>query len=281
MKIIIVKGSEIPEKLRNVNPPVEKLSLKGNVELLNMPAVAIVGSRKFTAYGKQAAEKFARAGAEAGLVVISGLALGIDSIAHRAALAVGGKTIAVLPSGLENIYPATHHGLAQQILDNGGLLVSEYSSKSKPMIYHFEQRNRIVSGLSECVIVAEGAERSGSMITARLALEQGKQLFAVPGPITSSSYRGNHNLINVGTELLQDSNQILEFMNVTGDNKPKKSAANSEQAAILEQIDNGISDGDELLQKSGLSADIFAQTLTMMELDGIIHALGGNHWSRK
>ena len=281
MKAIIIKGEEIPEKLRNVNPPVEKLSLKGNVELLNMPGVAIVGSRKFTAYGKQAAEKFARASAEAGLVVISGLALGIDSIVHRAVLEVGGMTIAVLPSGIENIYPATHHGLAQQILDNGGLLVSEYSARSKPMIYHFEQRNRIVSGLSECVIVAEGAERSGSMITARLALEQGKQLFAVPGPITSSGYRGNHNLINVGAELLQDSNQILEFMDISKTDGVKKPAANKEQAAILEQIDDGISDGDELLQSSGLPADIFAQTLTMMELDGVIHALGGNHWSRK
>jgi DNA processing protein len=241
----------------------------------------MVGSRKLTPYGRQVTYKFASELAKRGVVIVSGLALGVDSVAHQAALDAGGKTIAVLPSSLENIYPSSHRRLAASIVEQGGALVTEYPADAFVMKHQFIARNRIIAGLSNSVLVTEAALKSGSLHTARYALEQGTDVFAVPGNITSETSVGTNNLLKAGALIATTSDDILLALGIS--DKPEQRAlplaANTDEQIVLNLLASGVSDGAELQARSELSIEVFSQTLTMLEITGKIRSLGANNWT--
>ena len=209
---ISINSKEYPQILKEIYDPPSKLYILGNKEILQQKGIAIVGSRNATEYGKRIAFKFAKDLSQKGINIISGLALGVDSFAHLGALQDTsiGKTIAVLGSGLDIIYPKENIELAKQIIKKGGCIVSEYKLGTKPEKLHFPQRNRIISGLSQGVLVVEATQRSGSLITADFAIEQGKEVFAIPGNILNKTSVGTNNLIKQGAKLVTCYEEILE-----------------------------------------------------------------------
>jgi DNA processing protein len=281
VKTLTPKSPLYLSMLQHIADPPRQLYYRGNLEdTLAQPRLAIVGSRKVSAYGKSVTAKLGREAAEQGITIVSGLALGVDGLAHQAALEAGGKTIAVLPSGLDKIYPATHHQLAERILKQGGALISEYPFGSEPYKNNFIARNRIVSGISDAVLITEAAIKSGSLHTANFALEQGRTVMAVPGNITSELSAGTNNLIKIGANPVTEIRDILAAMDLQ--QKTKKAmtlGTNQEEVAILELIQRGVSDASELLHHSELAPQIFNQTLTMLEITGKIRPLGAGHWS--
>lgn len=214
MKIeeIFIENENYPEQLRNIYDPPIKLYVLGNKKLLNQIGIAIVGARKATEYGKKVALQMSKDLSTNGINIISGLALGIDTYAHLGTFEQGtiGKTIAVLGSGLDNIYPKQNMGLAKQILKKGGCIISEYKIGTKLHRQNFPQRNRIISGLSKGVLVVEAAKHSGALITADFALEQGRDVFSVPGDILKITYEGTNDLIKQGAKLVTNYIDILE-----------------------------------------------------------------------
>ena len=216
MKIeeISIEDESYPKQLKNIYNPPLKLYVLGNKEILKQKGVAIVGSRKATEYGKKVALQVSVKLSESGINIISGLALGIDTCAHLGAIQekCKGKTIAVLGGGLDEIYPRQNIMLAKQIIKSGGCIVSEYPIGTKPERLNFPQRNRIISGLSKGVLVVEASEKSGALITADYALEQGREVFAVPGNILSYTSIGTNNLIKQGAKLVTNYIDILEEM---------------------------------------------------------------------
>ena len=191
LKYITINNKEYPEKLKNIYNPPKGLYAIGNLDLLNLPSVAIIGSRNCSRYGEMVAKKFGQDIAKKGIAVVSGMARGIDTFAHIGCLLGNGKTIAVLGSGLNNIYPKENEKLFHRIIEKGGVIISEYQPQEKPISEHFPARNRIISGLCDKLIVVEAAKRSGTFITVDFALEQGKEIYAVPGNITS--YKSERN----------------------------------------------------------------------------------------
>ncbi len=273
----------IPKLLRNIPKPPEQLHGRGQSLdlLLDKPRVAIVGSRKVSAYGREVTCRFAEELARRGIVIISGLALGIDALAHKAALDAGGITIAVLPCGIETVYPATNRQLAERILSSGGALLSEYGGSERAYKVSFLERNRLIAGLADVVIITEAAERSGSLNTARHAREQGKPVYAVPGNISSPLSAGTNMLIRRGqATALTDSGQILELLALPeGTEAIKVHGDTAEEEQILTLLYAGITDGGELLRQSQLAAPIFNSNLTMLELKGHVRSLGNNQWA--
>ena len=269
-----------PDRLRNIPSPPSTLYTKGDLAEYSL-GIALVGTRKPTPYGQQVTTALARQLAERGAVIISGLAHGIDGIAHKAALQSGGTTLAVLACGLDQVYPASHRDLAQRIITTGGALLSEYAPGTPPLQHRFLERNRLVSGLSDVVIVTEAGLRSGTMNTTMHALEQGKEVFAVPGPITSAMSAGCNALIAQGAQPIVSIeafvDQLLPLSSLTV-TQTSVFAQNNEEDTILTLIRSGISDGDEIQKQSGLDAALFTQTLTMLELRGAIRAQGANRW---
>ena len=210
MKIeeISINSKEYPQNLKNIYDPPKKIYLIGNKDLLYQKGIAIVGARDATQYGKKIAYNLAKELSEQNIVIISGLAIGIDSYAHKGSLKKG--TIAVLGSGIDNIYPKENLELAREIIKNKGCIISEYPLGTKPERLHFPQRNRIISGLSDGVVVIEASKKSGALITAEFALEQGKEVFAVPGDINKKQSEGTNQLIKDGAILLTSATDILE-----------------------------------------------------------------------
>ena len=253
----------------------------GELPKARTPAVAIVGSRRPTKYGEEITYKFAFELAKKGVVIISGLALGTDGIAHKAAVDAGGKMIAILPTPLDNIAPRTNRMLAEAILDNGGALISEYEPGKDIYRSNFVERNRIVSGLSDAVLIPECTTRSGTLTTARFAGEQGKTVLAVPGPVTSPLSDGPNRLIKTGAALVTSVNDILVELGL--DEAPKQSklllAGTPEEQTIINLIKQGLRDGDDILKNSGLTAQTYNQALTMLEINGTVRALGANTWT--
>jgi DNA processing protein len=247
------------------------------------PTVAIVGTRKPTVYGKEVTYQLTYDLAKKGVVIISGLALGIDGIAHRAALDAGGTTIAVLACGVDTIYPATHKGLADEIIKSGGTIISEYEPGTLARDFQFLARNRIVSGLSDAVIVTEAASRSGTLATVHHALDQGREVFAVPGNITSPLSAGCNALIKQGAQPITSAQDVLEA--IAPDlltSQQSLALGNSPlETKIIQLIQSGVRDGDQLLQECSTEASEFLQALSMMEISGTIRALGGNQWTLK
>ena len=261
----------------------KRLYFIGTLPDERLPSVAIVGTRKPTTYGKEVAHQLAYDLASKGIVIISGLALGIDAIAHRAALEAKGRTIAVQANGLNSIYPATNRQLAIQIIQQGGALLSEYEPDVEARAYRFLERNRIVSGLADAVIVVEAAIRSGTLATVTHALEQGREVFVVPGNITSPLSSGCNALIKQGASIATCANDIIEVIapQLLEQQMRLTLGSTSEESIIIELLKSGVRDGDELQAKSDTDAATFATTLTMLEINGIIRALGGNQWTLK
>ena len=250
-------------------------------ELLKKPCVTVVGSRKVSAYGKSVTSSLAGELASAGIVIISGLALGVDSLAHKSALDASGLTIAVLPSGLDRVYPASHQSLARQIIEQGGALVTEYPEGTDPYPSNFIARNRIASGLGDVLLITEAAEKSGTLHTANFALEQGKPVLAVPGNITSPTSVGTNNLIKSGATPVTSARDVFHALGLDVAQKKREAprSGNPNEQILLDLLFSGIDDGAELLSSSRLEVSLFNQTLTMLEIRGQIRPLGNNRWA--
>ncbi len=285
MKSKTLLAQDLPERLQQLPQPPKQMHCQGTDldTMLRRPILGIVGARGVSPYGRTITADLARALARRGVVIVSGLALGVDSIAHRAALEASGLTIAVLPSGLSSIYPANHRSLAKQIIDSNGLLVSEYEPDATPHQGSFIARNRIIAGLCDGLLVTEAAEASGSLHTARFALEQGKVIMAVPGNITSPVSAGTNNLIKTGATPITSANDILQALNVQTEREDVEPyyPENELEAAIVTPLQAGPIDGHELLAASHLSITDFQQHLTMLELKDVIVPLGNNIWKLK
>jgi len=259
----------------------DRLYFVGNLPTERVTTVAIVGTRKPTPYGKEVTYQLAYDLAKRGVVIISGLALGTDAIAHQAAIDAGGTTIAILANSVDTYYPRTNQQLAERIIASGGAILSEYEPVVAPRDFQFLARNRIVSGLSDAVIVTEAAIRSGTLATVARALEQGREVFAVPGNITSPLSAGSNNMIKQGAFPVTNAEDVLAVI------APHLLAGQSKlplgntplESAIIGLLQQGVRDGDELQQQSGASVSDFSEALTMLEIAGVIRALGGNNWT--
>ncbi len=259
----------------------EKLYFIGQIPDSRRPTVAIVGSRKPTSYGKEVTYKLAFDLAKRGVIIVSGLAFGVDGIAHRATLDAGGITLAVLGNSVDSIYPASHKGLADDIITAGGAIISEYEPPTEARSYQFLERNRIISGLSDAIIVTEAAARSGTLSTVMHALDQGREVFVVPGNITSPLSVGCNNLIKQGAHPITCAEDVLEII-APDLLQPQASLALGStplEAKIIELLQSGIRDGDELHNLSEASTSDYSTAMTMMEISGTIRALGGNQWT--
>ena len=282
--ILTPADNAFPAALRHIAKPPRQLYVAGEnlAELLARPRLAVVGSRKVSSYGKSVTINLCRELAEEGVVIVSGLAIGVDGIAHRAAVEAGGATIAVLPGDLTSIYPAVHSNLAQDIIAKGGALVSEYATGSMTYKSNFVARNRIVAGLSQGVLITEAALKSGSLHTARFALEQGIEVLAVPGPISSATSEGANNLIKSGAAAVTNAGDVLHALGMQPRANPaaKSQGANATEQLVLNLLNEGPCDGHALLAATRLEVAEFHQTLTMLEITGKVRALGANQWTR-
>ena len=250
--------------------------------------VAIVGARKNSKYGEEVAYNLAKALGEKGIIVVSGLAYGIDSIAARGALAGGGTTIAILGTEIERIYPKEHIPLAHKILENGGVIASEYhlGDTVHPKT-SFLERNRIISGLADVVVVVEARERSGSLNTASHALNQGKDLFAVPGDINRQTSQGCNRLISTGASPYLSIDDFLKYLFPSTKSRSKKTkleqislfADTQEERNILTLLAGNLRDGDLIMEKLDMDVVTFNQTITMLEIKGVVKSLGANYWT--
>ncbi|HEY1085250.1 MAG TPA: DNA-processing protein DprA [Candidatus Saccharimonadales bacterium] len=283
MKINRISPQDSPylQILHSIAKPPQSLSYIGSLPEQRQPSVAIVGTRKPTTYGKEVTHMLAYELAKRGVIIVSGLALGVDSIAHRAALEAGGTTLAVLGCGLPRIYPSSHKALAEQIVKEGGAVLSEYQENEQARPHYFLERNRLVSGLSDAVIITEAASRSGTLNTAMHALEQGKEVFVVPGNITSPMSIGCNQLIKQGATPISSSSEVLEVIAPTlAETQTTLPLGNSPlESNVIALIAEGTRDGDDLQQKLNISATALSTTLTMLELAGTIRSLGANQWT--
>jgi DNA processing protein len=257
-----------PALLRSIHDPPPGLFVRGaaDAELLSRPAVAVVGARACSGYGAAVARSLARDLAAAGLVVVSGLARGIDAEAHRGALEAGGTTVAVLGCGIDRDYPAAHRELAQRIAATG-LIVSEYAPGVEPAPWRFPARNRIVAGLCAATVVVEARERSGALITADLALEEGREVFAVPGEITSSLSAGTNDLLKLGASPLTCADDVLSCFGL--ERVSEAVTLEGTAAQLLELLRETPASADELVRRAGLDAGEVARALVELELSGI------------
>ena len=284
--LLCYSDPDYPVQLRTIHDPPLLLYCQGNLQCLQEPSIAIVGSRAATSYGKRVSSMLAGQLARAGIVVVSGLALGIDGKAHAGVLAAGGTTIAVLGCGLDVVYPRSHAALYEQIRREG-LLVSEYPLATRPEGFRFPARNRIISGLAAGVIVVEATCRSGSLITARMALEQGREVFAVPGRIDSKKSEGCHRLLRQGAHLAQSAKDVLDELQLAATmHEPtvappagQVSVSDTEQQ-LLACLDVYPVDIDELAVKSGFEPAVLHALLLHLELKGLIRQLPGQQYER-
>ena len=273
------------QRLTNIANPPKSLCYMGKLPETKAPVVSIVGSRKPSAYGKEVTERLATDLAKAGCVIVSGLALGVDCIAQKAAIEAGGTVVAVVPNELPDISPRTNYQLAMSIIEQDGAVVSEWMKGDNKIVnrWSFLERNRLVSGLADGIIITEAAERSGTLNTASHALNQGRDLFVVPGNITSPLSAGCNTLLNQGAYLVTDADDVLSIIapeKLQKDNGQELVvSATIEEGIIIKLISEGLRDGDEIQQKSGLSASDFATALTMLEINGVIKPLGANNWT--
>ena len=264
------------------NPP-ECLWYIGNLPK-RRPTVAIVGSRKPTDYGKSVNISLTTDLARRGVIIVSGLAIGHDSIAHQACLDAGGTTVAVIGNGLDSIYPKRNERLAERIIERGGAIISEYKPDTPVYPSHFLERNRLISALADVVIIIEAGERSGTLNTAAHALAQGKEIMAVPGNITLPLSRGCNRLIAQGATPILSPDDVLDVLGLTKDNRGSEVANqinfDSPDAQLLyDLLHNGINDGDQLILESGLAPADFSMAITMLELNGYIKATGNNKYT--
>ncbi len=278
-----------PELLTRIPDPPELLYVLGDLDALHMPSIAIVGSRNPTRGGLRNARDFASHLGKTGFTIVSGLAQGIDTAAHRGALDAGAATVAFLGTGIDRVYPAANRDLAHEIANNGAL-VSEFPLGTQPQAWHFPRRNRLISGASLGTLVVEAARRSGSLITARLAGEQGREVFALPGSIHNPLVRGCHQLIRSGAKLVETADDILtELAPLVGHllQTAEETAANDEPDVtrdadyirLLEAIGHDPLTVETLAEQSGLTIDQVSSMLLILELDGKVEALSGGRYT--
>jgi len=282
--IVTLADPAYPRALLEIPDPPTVLYVRGRLELLNQPALSIVGSRNPTPQGFENAGRFAAALADAGLVIASGLALGIDASAHRGALSVSGGTIAFIGTGIDRIYPARNRELAHEIGAKGAI-VTEFPIGTPVLAANFPRRNRLISGIATGVLVVEAAVESGSLITARLAGEQGRDVFAIPGSIHSPLAKGCHRLIKQGAKLVETAQDILEELHWpvaphTAPGTPEQTPSLSGNVELLAHMGYDPCSVDELATRSGLTADTLSVMLLHLELEGRIASLPGNRYQR-
>lgn len=281
-ELVAWDDAHYPQALLRLGHAPPALYYVGRRELLNHPAFAIVGSRSATAQGKDNARAFARALSDAGLVIVSGLAAGIDGAAHEGALEGSASTLAVVGTGLDRVYPARHRALAHAIAERGGLL-SEFPPGTPPRDFNFPRRNRLISGLCRGVLVVEAALKSGSLITARYAGEQGREVFAIPGSIHSPLSKGCHKLIREGAALVETARDVLEVLGLAPMAPALQSDADApmSEGAVLRALGDDPADVDTLIARTGLAADGVIVELTGLEIAGAVAPLPGGKWQRR
>jgi DNA processing protein len=281
VKVITIDDKNYPKLLKQIYDPPFVIYYKGDLDAFNDFSLAVVGTRKFTAYGQQVTEKMVRELVTSGLTIVSGLAYGIDTLAHQATVDSGGKTIAVLASGLDqqNIYPSQNRYLADKIQAHGGLIISEYPLGIMPLRHHFPQRNRLISGLSLGTLVIEAGEKSGAVITAMHALDQNRDVFAIPGNIYSQYSSGTNSLIKMGAKLISGSKDILESLDLADAvqyvESKKIIPESNEEELILGQLHHEPIHVNDLIRLTKLDTSVINSTLTIMEMKGIVKNLGG------
>ncbi|MFP5418392.1 MAG: DNA-processing protein DprA [Gammaproteobacteria bacterium] len=285
--LMTLADTDYPPALLEIADPPAVLYCKGRRALLRQPALGIVGSRNATPQGVRDAEAFAHALSDAGLTIVSGLALGIDAAAHRGGLAGAGASIAVIGTGLDRIYPARNKALAHALAETG-LIVSEFPLGTAPLPGHFPRRNRLISGLSRGVLVVEAAPGSGSLITARVATEQGRDVFAIPGSIHSPLARGCHALIKQGAKLVESAADVLDELAwlrplsppEPGGDKGRAASRDTATDAVLNALENAPITLDTLVQRTGLTLEALSAKLLALELDGQIASLPGGRYQK-
>lgn len=280
--IVTLADAEYPRLLLEITDPPPLFYAVGRLELLNHPALAVVGSRNATAQGVRNAEQFAQAFSAAGLTIVSGLALGIDAAAHRGGMSAAGSTIAVLGTGVDLVYPRQNAALAQRIAESG-LLLSEFPLGTQGAAHHFPRRNRLISGLSQGCLVIEAALASGSLITARASAEQGREVFAVPGSIHSPLSKGCHALIKQGAKLVESAEDVLAELTAfrrTGYASTRTAASTPGQDPLLAHMGFDPVDVDSLCARAGLPVAQVAAALLKLELAGQVAALPGGMYQR-
>ncbi len=282
IKVITILSDDYPELLKNTADAPTVLYCRGNVKLLNSTCVAIVGTRRVSRYGHDVTKQFSEELSKAGLTIVSGLCDGVDTIAHTACVNTKGKTIAVIASGLNEIYPATNTNLATNIVNGDGLIISEYKPNEKPKTFYFPNRNRIIAGLSKAVLITEAPLKSGSLYTKNYALEYGREVFAVPGRINDMYSAGCNKIIqNCQSAMALSPKTVLDFF---GKNFVE-SKKDSVQLGLLDELILSIIDVneihyEEILAKSQVDSKTLNTCLMRLELKGIIKKLSGNFYSK-
>ena len=273
-----LRRRDLPELLRHIHDPPRALFLRGAADdkILGRPAVAIVGARACSPYGAQVARMLGRELAAAGLVVVSGLARGVDGEAHRGALDAGGLTVAVLGCGIDRDYPAAHAELARRICERG-LVVSEYEPGVEPAPWRFPARNRIIAGIAAVTVIVEARERSGALITADFALEDGREVFAVPGEITGTLSIGTNRLLRQGATPLTSADDVLELFGLAACQRQRAPEIGVTAARVLEHLADGAASADELARGSDLEPGPLAAGLAELELAGLVSEAEGRY----
>ncbi len=283
IQVITINDPEYPELLREIFDPPSQLFVRGKLPELDYIGLGVVGTRKMTSYGAHVLENIIPPLVQSRLTIISGLALGIDARAHEITLRAGGTALAVLGSGVDDksIHPSTNRQLAREILEHGGAIISEFPPGTPPLQHHFPIRNRIVSGLSRGVLIIEADVASGSLITARHALDQNREVFAVPGDITRSSAQGPNSLIKMGAHPVTEAQDILNAFDAKSVALPPPvfEPENEQEAMLLELLKSEPLHIDMIIQSSNLDTRTVSATLTMMEMKGMVRSLGGMRYT--
>jgi len=286
VNVLTVHDDDYPARLREIHDYPPLLYIKGRILPQDEFAVAVIGTRKATAYGRQVTEEITSDLARSSITIVSGLARGIDSIAHRSALEAGGRTIAIFGSGIDIVYPYENRELAKRIMENGAL-ISEYPLGTSPRAEHFPRRNRIISGLSLGVLVTEAGDDSGALITVQTALDQNREVFAVPGSIMSPSSKGTNNIIQQGAKLVRDYKDILEELNLKSvaihQEVKEVIPASDTETLILSKLSTEPVHVDEICRETNLPIATLTSALSMMELKGMVKQVSGMNYvlSRK
>ncbi|OGY45571.1 MAG: DNA protecting protein DprA [Candidatus Buchananbacteria bacterium RIFCSPLOWO2_01_FULL_46_12] len=281
-KIMTILDPNYPKLLAEIYDPPPLLYYRGQLDLNNDLPLAVVGSRKMSSYGQQATQTLVADLALAKLTIISGLALGVDALAHQTALENRGKTLAVLGSGIDVIMPSTNYRLAEEIIASGGALISEFPLGTRPQKFNFPRRNRVIAGLSLGVLIVEAAAKSGALITARCALEQNREVFAVPGSIYEPNCVGTNNLIKLGARPVTDANDIFETLNLTVIKQLDKPAETDLETAAEKTLFYLITTQpiqiDKLIESSRMEISVVNATLSVLEMKGLIKNLGNQNY---
>ncbi len=287
IRTVTIFDEEYPDSLKSIDHAPLVLYLKGDLGLLMSPAIALVGARKATQYGLKVAEEFGCSFSKAGLTVVSGMALGIDTATHKGVLKIGGKTIAVMGCGLNHIYPKENMGLFEEIAEHG-LLISEFPMDTAPLSYNFPRRNRIISGLSLATVIVEAAQRSGALITVDFALAQNKEIFVVPGNIDSTYSQGTNRLIKEGAKIALSAPEVMLELGITINEELKQEEQKEkihvplsvEEYTIYELVSNEPRHIDVISVNSGQEIGVLMGQMLNLELKGVIKQLPGQYYVR-